>query len=52
MTGIWQVSGRSDLAFDEMVLMDTYYVDNWSLSLDARILVRTLIAVAGRHGAY
>jgi exopolysaccharide biosynthesis polyprenyl glycosylphosphotransferase len=52
MTGIWQVSGRSDLAFDEMVLMDIYYVDNWSLSLDARILVRTLISVAGRHGAY
>lgn len=52
MTGIWQVSGRSDLAFDEMVVMDLYYVDNWSLALDARILVRTLIAVATRSGAY
>ena len=52
MTGIWQVSGRSDLAFDEMVLMDIYYVDNWSLALDARILVRTCIAVIRRHGAY
>lgn len=52
MTGVWQVSGRSDLAFDEMVLMDIYYVDNWSLALDTRILVRTLIAVARRHGAY
>jgi lipopolysaccharide/colanic/teichoic acid biosynthesis glycosyltransferase len=52
MTGIWQVSGRSDLPFDEMVVMDIYYVDNWSLSLDIRILVRTVIAVLGRHGAY
>lgn len=52
LTGIWQVSGRSDLAFDEMVMMDIYYVDNWSLSLDARILLRTIIAVLARHGAY
>lgn len=52
MTGIWQVSGRSDLSFDEMVMMDTYYVDNWSLMLDIKILVNTTIAVLGRHGAY
>lgn len=52
MTGMWQVSGRSDLSFDEMVLMDIYYVDNWSLALDARILLRTVFAVLGRHGAY
>jgi lipopolysaccharide/colanic/teichoic acid biosynthesis glycosyltransferase len=52
MTGVWQVSGRSDLGFDEMVLMDTYYVDNWSLALDLRIMCRTLIAVLRRHGAY
>lgn len=52
MTGIWQVSGRSELTFDEMVMMDIYYVDNWTLSLDLRILVRTVIAVLGRHGAY
>lgn len=52
MTGIWQVSGRSELPFDEMVMMDTYYVDNWSPSLDLRILVRTVVAVLARHGAY
>jgi lipopolysaccharide/colanic/teichoic acid biosynthesis glycosyltransferase len=52
MTGIWQVSGRSHLPFDEMVLMDVYYVDNWSLSLDLKILVRTVVAVLTRHGAY
>ena len=52
MTGIWQVSGRSELTFDEMVMIDIYYVDNWSPSLDLRILVRTVIAVLGRHGAY
>jgi exopolysaccharide biosynthesis polyprenyl glycosylphosphotransferase len=52
MTGIWQVSGRSELPFDEMFMMDIYYVDNWSLRLDLRILIRTVVAVLGRHGAY
>jgi len=52
MTGIWQVSGRSDLSFDEMVLMDIKYVDNWSLALDIKLLVRTVLAVLARHGAY
>jgi lipopolysaccharide/colanic/teichoic acid biosynthesis glycosyltransferase len=52
MTGIWQVSGRSELPFDEMFMMDIYYVDNWSLALDLRILIRTVVAVLGRHGAY
>jgi exopolysaccharide biosynthesis polyprenyl glycosylphosphotransferase len=52
MTGIWQVNGRSDLSFDEMVLMDIFYVENWSLTLDMKILARTLVAVIRRHGAY
>jgi exopolysaccharide biosynthesis polyprenyl glycosylphosphotransferase len=52
LTGIWQVSGRSDLPFDEMMLMDVYYVDNWSPALDARILLRTVRAVLRRDGAY
>lgn len=52
ITGIWQVSGRSDLSFDEMVLMDINYVDNWSITLDVKILVRTVLAVLARHGAY
>ena len=52
LTGIWQVSGRSDLGFDEMVMMDLYYVDNWSPVLDAKILTRTVIAVLRGDGAY
>lgn len=52
MTGLWQVSGRSDLHFDEMVMMDVYYASNWSLALDAKILLRTIVAVTRGHGAY
>ncbi|HLJ67383.1 MAG TPA: sugar transferase [Chloroflexota bacterium] len=52
MTGIWQVSGRSDLSFDEMVMMDVMYVDNWSLSLDLKVLLRTVVAVVAARGAY
>jgi exopolysaccharide biosynthesis polyprenyl glycosylphosphotransferase len=52
LTGLWQVSGRSDLPFDEMVLMDINYVENWSLAFDVKIVVRTVIAVLSRHGAY
>jgi exopolysaccharide biosynthesis polyprenyl glycosylphosphotransferase len=52
MTGLWQVSGRSDLHFDEMVMMDVYYASNWSLALDAKILLRTVVAVVRGHGAY
>ena len=52
MTGLWQVSGRSDLTFDEMVLLDIYYVENWSLTLDLGILLRTIPKVLGGEGAY
>lgn len=52
LTGLWQVSGRSDLTFDEMVLLDTYYVENWSLALDASILLRSVPAVLFGKGAY
>jgi exopolysaccharide biosynthesis polyprenyl glycosylphosphotransferase len=52
MTGLWQVSGRSDLSWDESVRLDLYYVENWSLAVDAVILLRTVIAVVRRHGAY
>ena len=38
LTGLWQVSGRSGLSFDEMVLLDIYYIETWSLGLDVRIL--------------
>ena len=52
MTGLWQVSGRSDVDFDEIVELDQRYVTEWSLWLDARILLRTLPAVLGGKGAY
>lgn len=52
LTGLWQVSGRSDLDWDTSVGLDIYYVDNWSLGLDARILARTLPAVLRHTGAY
>jgi exopolysaccharide biosynthesis polyprenyl glycosylphosphotransferase len=52
MTGLWQVSGRSELPFDEMALMDIWYIENWSLSLDLKILARTVPAVVFGYGAY
>src|SRR5581483_10907635 len=45
MTGLWQVSGRSHLNFEEMVMMDLYYIENWSLGLDLKILLRTVPAI-------
>jgi len=52
ITGLWQVSGRSDLPWEETVRLDLYYVENWSLALDAQILMRTLRAVVRGTGAY
>lgn len=52
ITGMWQVSGRSDLTFDEMVLLDIYYVENWNMALDLGILVRSIPAILGARGAY
>jgi exopolysaccharide biosynthesis polyprenyl glycosylphosphotransferase len=52
ITGVWQVRGRSDIDFDEMVLMDLYYIDNWSLRLDIQLMLRTIPAVLFRRGAY
>ncbi len=52
MTGLWQVSGRSNLTFDEMVLLDIWYIENWSLWLDVKILLRTIPAVLLGVGAY
>ena len=52
LTGLWQVSGRSDLSWDESVRLDLNYVDNWSPALDARILLRTVVAVLRGTGAY
>jgi exopolysaccharide biosynthesis polyprenyl glycosylphosphotransferase len=52
ITGLWQVSGRSDLTFDEMVLLDVFYVENWNLAFDLSILLRSLPAVIRARGAY
>lgn len=52
MTGLWQVSGRSELGFDDMVRLDFMYVERWSIGLDMAILLKTIPAVFSRHGAY
>jgi exopolysaccharide biosynthesis polyprenyl glycosylphosphotransferase len=52
ITGLWQVSGRSDLSWDESVRLDLYYVENWSLPLDLTILTKTVLAVVRGSGAY
>ena len=51
ITGSWQVSGRSSLSFDHWVLLDFSYIDQWSLALDFKILLRTVPAVLKRSGA-
>jgi exopolysaccharide biosynthesis polyprenyl glycosylphosphotransferase len=52
ITGLWQVSGRSDLSWDDAVRLDLYYVDNWSLTFDLTILWRTVGVVLRSKGAY
>jgi exopolysaccharide biosynthesis polyprenyl glycosylphosphotransferase len=52
ITGLWQVAGRSDLTFDDLVRLDFYYLENWSIWLDVSILLRTPFAVLRRRGAY
>ncbi|GAA1945816.1 sugar transferase [Nocardioides panacihumi] len=52
LTGLWQVSGRSDLSWEEAVRLDLYYVDNWSMMQDLSILSKTVGAVLSSRGAY
>jgi len=52
MTGLWQISGRSNLSFDDLVRLDFYYLDNWSIWLDISILAKTIPAVVSQRGAY
>jgi len=52
LTGLWQVSGRSDLSWEQSVRLDLRYVENWTLAQDALILGRTIGAVVKRTGAY
>jgi lipopolysaccharide/colanic/teichoic acid biosynthesis glycosyltransferase len=52
MTGLWQVSGRSELDFDDLVNLDFLYIERWSLALDLSIIVQTIPAVLRRRGAF
>jgi lipopolysaccharide/colanic/teichoic acid biosynthesis glycosyltransferase len=52
ITGLWQVSGRSDLPWNEAVRLDLYYVDHWSPTMDLTIMAKTFSAVIRGHGAY
>ncbi len=52
LTGLWQVSGRSTVPFDEMVMLDLYYIENWSLALDMKIILRTVPVMVFGLGGY
>ena len=52
MTGLWQVSGRAELDFDDLVRLDFLYLERWSIGLDLTILLKTIPAVLARRGAY
>jgi exopolysaccharide biosynthesis polyprenyl glycosylphosphotransferase len=52
LTGLWQVSGRSKVPFDEMVMLDLYYIENWSLTLDLKIVLRTVPVMVFGLGGY
>jgi undecaprenyl-phosphate galactose phosphotransferase len=52
ITGLWQVSGRNHLTFEQRLRLDEYYVHNWSLWMDVVVLCKTIIVVLYRHGAY
>jgi exopolysaccharide biosynthesis polyprenyl glycosylphosphotransferase len=52
ITGLWQVSGRAALSYDEMIQLDIFYIENWSLGLDIKIILRTLSAIFSKKGAY
>jgi len=52
ITGLWQVSGRSDLSYVDMIRLDFQYIENWSIWLDLKILLKTIPAILSRKGAY
>jgi lipopolysaccharide/colanic/teichoic acid biosynthesis glycosyltransferase len=52
LTGLWQISGRSDLDFDDLCRLDIEYIETWSLLLDAQILLKTIPAAVSARGAY
>ena len=52
ITGLWQISGRSELSFEEMARLDLYYIQNWSIEMDIKIILKTIPAVLFGKGAY
>ncbi|MDH3197873.1 MAG: sugar transferase [Candidatus Krumholzibacteria bacterium] len=52
LTGLWQVSGRSTVPFDEMVMLDLFYIENWSLALDLKIILRTVPVMLFGYGGF
>lgn len=52
LTGVWQVSGRSDTTFEERVIMDSWYIHNWSIWIDIVYLLKTVLVVVKSKGAY
>ena len=52
LTGLWQISGRSDLSFEEMTRLDLYYIQNWSIEVDIKIILKTIPAMLFGKGAY
>lgn len=52
ITGLWQVSGRAALSYEEMIELDIFYIENWSCGLDIQILMKTLPAIFSKRGAY
>jgi exopolysaccharide biosynthesis polyprenyl glycosylphosphotransferase len=52
ITGLWQISGRNDISYEDRVKLDIYYVENWSMWLDLKILLKTVVTILQRKGAY
>jgi lipopolysaccharide/colanic/teichoic acid biosynthesis glycosyltransferase len=53
ITGLWQVSGRSNITdFEDVLRLDAFYMENWSLGLDLQIILRTFIVILQKKGAY
>jgi lipopolysaccharide/colanic/teichoic acid biosynthesis glycosyltransferase len=52
LTGLWQVSGRRELTFEDYVRLDLYYIENWSVTFDLYLLAKTLPAVLAAEGSY
>lgn len=52
LTGLWQISGRSDISYEERVKLDIFYVENWTLGLDIKIILKTIVALLKKRGAY